>query len=480
MKAIMLMFDTLTRKYLSSYGNDWCLTPNFKRLEEKCCVMDKFYAGSMPCMPARRELHTGKYNFLHRSWGPLEPFDFSCFQKLTENGVYTHLCTDHSHYWEDGGATYHNRYSSWQGFRGQEGDRWMPRLGTEVPELPPYHKVTISVQQHLSNQKAQLTEEEMSGSRTYKAGMEFIDKYHDFDNWFLQVECFDPHEPYYVPDKYRKLYQLADNVLLNWPAYTEIVDENIDLLALRREYAALITMCDYHLGLVLDQMDKYNMWEDTMLIVNTDHGFLLGEHDYLGKTIWPMYQEMIHTPCFIHVPGVEPRRVEHLAATIDIAPTLLDFFGLEIPENMEGRSLLKAVRDDEKIHDYVLFGAHGGHTCITDGDYVFMKSSATKENKPFVECTLMPTYQRVFFTREQLEIAKLMPGDKFSNGYPYLKVGGTPAANQSHRWGDLLFDVRDGDDEISDEAIESRLKENLVRILKEIDAPSEEFERMGL
>ena len=123
MRAVMLMFDTLSRAYVSPYGSDAALTPNFARLAEHCCTFDRFYGGSMPCMPARRELHTGRYNFLHRSWGPLEPFDYSCFQALNAAGVYAHLITDHSHYWEDGGATYHNRYSSWEGFRGQEGDR---------------------------------------------------------------------------------------------------------------------------------------------------------------------------------------------------------------------------------------------------------------------------------------------------------------------------------------------------------------------
>ena len=82
-----------------------------------------FTAAACPACRARRELHTGKYNFLHRGWGPLEPFDRSVFEVLRQNGVYSHLCTDHSHYWEDGGATYHNRYDTWEGFRGQEGDR---------------------------------------------------------------------------------------------------------------------------------------------------------------------------------------------------------------------------------------------------------------------------------------------------------------------------------------------------------------------
>ena len=50
-----------------------------------------------------------------------------------------------------------------------------------------------------------------------------------------------------------------------------------------REYAALISMCDAYLGKILDFMDDHEMWKDTLLIVNTDHGFLLGEHDWLGE-----------------------------------------------------------------------------------------------------------------------------------------------------------------------------------------------------
>ena len=71
MKAIMLMFDTLCRRMLSPYGCDWTITPNFQRLAAHTATFDNCYVGSMPCMPARRELHTGRLNFLHRAWGPL-------------------------------------------------------------------------------------------------------------------------------------------------------------------------------------------------------------------------------------------------------------------------------------------------------------------------------------------------------------------------------------------------------------------------
>ena len=121
MKAVMVMFDTLNRHMLPPYGCDWTHAPNFTRLAERTVTFDNCYVGSMPCMPARREMHTGRYNFLHRSWGPLEPFDDSMPQILSEQGIYTHLSTDHQHYFEDGGATYHTRYDSWDFHRGQEG-----------------------------------------------------------------------------------------------------------------------------------------------------------------------------------------------------------------------------------------------------------------------------------------------------------------------------------------------------------------------
>ena len=76
-RAIMVMFDSLNRRMLPPYGCDWTHAPNFARLAQRTVTFDNCYVGSMPCMPARRELHTGRYNFLHRSWGPMEPFDDS-------------------------------------------------------------------------------------------------------------------------------------------------------------------------------------------------------------------------------------------------------------------------------------------------------------------------------------------------------------------------------------------------------------------
>lgn len=66
----------------------------------------------------------------------MEPYDDSMPEILKRNGVYSHLISDHYHYWEDGGCTYHNRYSSWENVRGQEGDPWKGCVGDKV--LPPH------------------------------------------------------------------------------------------------------------------------------------------------------------------------------------------------------------------------------------------------------------------------------------------------------------------------------------------------------
>ena len=71
MRAIVVMFDSLNRHYLPVYNPDCgIIAPNFERLATRAVTFDQCYAGSMPCMPARREMHTGRYNFLHRGWGP--------------------------------------------------------------------------------------------------------------------------------------------------------------------------------------------------------------------------------------------------------------------------------------------------------------------------------------------------------------------------------------------------------------------------
>ena len=217
MRAIMVMYDSLNRRMLEPYGCDWVETPNFRRLAEKAVTFDNAYVGSMPCMPARRELHTGRYNFLHSSWGPIEPYDDSMPEILKRNRVYTHLITDHYHYWEDGGATYHSRYSSYEFVRGQEYDPWQPAV--KAPEMPQTVGGLGRNSHNWANRAAMQNEKDHYETKTFDSAIEFLETNHDADSWFLHVETFDPHEPYFSPDRFREKYGLPDGKHFDWPPY---------------------------------------------------------------------------------------------------------------------------------------------------------------------------------------------------------------------------------------------------------------------
>jgi len=487
MKAIMVMFDSLNRRMLPPYGCDWVHAPNFQRLAERTVTFTNSYAGSLPCMPARRELHTGRYNFLHRSWGPMEPFDDSMPELLKKAGTYTHLVSDHYHYWEDGGCTYHTRYSSWDANRGQEGDPWIGDLTLKEADIPETLNARGGAwrRQDWVNRKHMQEEAKQPQAKTFAGGLEFIRTNHKEDNWFLHIETFDPHEPYFCNQNYKDLYPHEYNgPHFDWPNYARVKETPEQVQHCRYENAALVSMCDTCLGKVLDVMDELNLWDDTMLIINTDHGFLLGEHDWWAKCCQPYYNEIAHTPLFIWDP--RSRRAgatcDCLAQTIDLPATLLEYFGVDLPADMQGVPLRETVAADKPVREAALFGMHGGHVNCTDGRYVYMRAPATAENAPLYEYTLMPTHMRGFFSIDELKTAQLAEPFPFTKGLKTVQTNGRAWTN-AFGFGTLLFDLKSDPKQehpISDPEVEQMMTDHIVGLMKANDAPPEQFERLGL
>lgn len=487
MRVVMVMFDSLNRKFLPPYGAEGIHAPNFTRLAERSVVFDNCYGGSMPCMPARREMHTGRYNLLHRSWGPLEPFDDSVPEMLKKAGVYTHLVTDHQHYWEDGGATYHNRYNTYEFFRGQEGDAWKGHV--RDPEIPE----SVRLMRHGLWRQDWINRGYLSDvadhpqTRVFDAGLEFMATNQAEDNWFLQIECFDPHEPFFSYAEHKKYYAATDDYQgphFDWPDYKRVDETPEAVQHARNEYAALLTMCDASLGRVLDRFDSEGLWDNTMLMVCTDHGFLLGEHGWWGKNIQPWYDENIHTPLFIWDPRTRAKaeRRDVLVQTIDLGPTLLDFFGVPLSPRMLGRPLNEATRANVPVRTAGLFGSFGGHLNVTDGRYVYMRASANADNAPLYEHTLMPTHMVQRFSVEELREATLVEPFSFTQGVSVLRMPGRTYGNP-HAYGSLLFDLALDPEQqhvIEDDALELRMIDLMLALMRENDAPESQYQRLGL
>lgn len=492
MKAIIVFYDSLNKRYLPNYNPD-CTTiaPNFERLGKHCVTFDQSYVGSMPCMPARRELHTGRHNFLHREWGPLEPFDDSMPEILKNHGVYTHLISDHLHYWEDGGANYHTRYNSWEIVRGQEGDHWKGRVGDV--DIPPVVSIPIQMtgtgisggwKYDWINREYIAEESQFPSSQVFTLGCEFIEKNHDEDNWLLQIETFDPHEPFFSPDKYQELYPEAyAGNHFDWPR--GVVEQNeAEIEHCRRQYRSLVTMCDHHLGKILDLMDNYDLWKDTLLIVGTDHGFLLAEHGYWGKNQMPYYNEIANTPLFIWNPKypIKDERRASIVQLIDWAPTILDYFSLPIPEDMQGGILSQVITKDQPLRDAAIYGVFSGHVNVTDGKYTYMRAAHPDRTSDIYNYTLNPAYMTRRIPVAQLRTAKLHKPFEFTKGCEVLQI---PASDkyQVARFGNLLFDNEKDPKQlhpIHDESLESVMIQKMIEAMMKIDSPSEQYYRLDI
>ena len=501
MKAIMVMFDSLRRDVLSCYGGAACL-PNFERLAQHCVTFNRSYVGSLPCMPARRELHTGRLNMLHRSWGPIEPFDDSMPQLLDQAGIHTHIATDHFHYLQDGGAAFLERYSSWECFRGQEDDKWKGSCAPHPTEFPSHVFGTENLTgvirgkrskggwQNETNRRHRNGEQDYSQTQTFDAGLEFIRENQEYDNWFLTIEPFDPHEPFDSPEVYQAgMFDPDHPFEADWPPYGTPVKESEEFVEkVRLKYLAMLKFCDKSLGRVLDAMDQYDLWKDTMLIVNTDHGFMTGEHDRWSKGFMPEYQELVNTPLFIWDPrsGRSGVHSDALVQTIDLAPTLLEYFGQPVPKDMQGLVLRETLASDAPAHDLVMFGFFGGRLNITDGRYKLMYDVRNREEQIY-EYTLMPTHMAARFSIAEMQSAEMAPAFEFTKGCPVMKIIPDRIVFTDPNHGDLLVDLEkdpkekepDTDPVHNDPEIFDRLTAGLQRMLEENDAPVEIYTRYG-
>ena len=132
--------------------------------------------------------------------------------------------------------------------------------------------------------------------------------------WFAWIHLFDPHQPYLPPSPYKETY-------------------GKDL------YSGEVAYLDAQLGVLFDFLKKKRLMENTMIILTADHGEALGEkgeetHSYFA------YNNTIHVPLFVYIPGRQPGTFAKNVCHVDIFPTICDVLGMKIPPFLQGESLL--------------------------------------------------------------------------------------------------------------------------------------------
>ena len=509
MKTIFILLDTVNRRMLDLFGTeDLAKTPNINRLAKRGLVFDNHWCGSAPCMPARRDIMTGRLNMLEKPWGGIEPFDQTLQSILSENcNTHTHMFSDHSHYLIPGGENYTKGFTAWEVFRGQEGDPvWtQPGKNGQREDIKPEGFKGVWSEAERENRSRFLTEYDYPSVKTLWNAASWLENNHDAENFFLWVEAFDPHEPFDCPKYYLDLYEKEgeyDGYDFTHPSYAPNEFTEDETIHLRNRYKAVLTMADRHLGEILDVLDKYNMYEDTLLIFTTDHGFHLGEHGYMAKNYMSPYNEVFHIPMIIAGPGMKKGRTKALTQNIDLLPTVLDYYDISTKKlqcKIHGKNLMPVLMGEkEQVRDSIIYGYFGKQVAYNNGKYTYFRAATNADNKPCnVYCSVPSVLRQYYGSDDGVDVKdynKIEMGRFLSwTEYPVYKFPSEIINfdNESQDFSkrsdfnkeNLLFDIENDYNQcepITDQTLEEMLIKQLKQCMIDHDSPKEQFERLGI
>ncbi len=348
--------------------------------------------------------------------------------------------------------------------------------------------------QNILNRETYGTEADYPMVRCMDAGLDFLRRNSDAGDWFLQIETFDPHEPFCAPERFMQGRSTGyDGPTLDWPPYGRDEFSAAERDHLRATYEAKLAFCDEQLGRVLDMFDTQGLWEDTMLIVTTDHGYLLGEHQWWAKNRMPCYEEICHIPLFLHHPAEAGRagtRCDALTQTVDLAPTVLAAHGLAPSPDMIGQDQRSAMAGKDR-REAVIFGSFGGAVNVTDGNHVLMRYPPDMDAANLWQYTVMPTTVGGAFSVAEMAGAEMAPPFRFTKGMPLMRVplgegnpyyyNQGPAVLQDTET--VMYDLQLDPQQqapAQNKDVAARLDRKMLQIMRELDAPQEMIERIGL
>jgi arylsulfatase A-like enzyme len=342
---------------IRALGNEHIRTPNLDRLVREGVAFTHAHCQSTVCTPSRASFLTGMYpDTIHACMNGNEQWDEAVplVTKTLKDAGYDcglvgkfHLSTAMVHEPEirpedDGYRRFWYSHAPQQGIgTGNQYTDWLESIGQDFEQLKE-ELGYIPAEWHQTTWCADRAIEFMKEQRT--------------DPWLFSVNIYDPHGPYDPPQEYLDRFDVDE---LPEPLFREsdlAAQEKLSDIMFQSEakrfaphdakltlakYWAQIELIDEHVGRMLDALEETGQRENTIIIFTSDHGEMAGDHGLHYKGC-RFYEGLVRVPLIVSCPKRFQRnlRSDALVELIDIAPTLLELAGLEIPETMQGRSLL--------------------------------------------------------------------------------------------------------------------------------------------
>lgn len=349
------MTDTQGANCVGTYGQPDLQTPRLDRLAAEGARFDAAHTVCPVCTAARGALFTGCYPHTNGAMGNGIPLNWNTRtlgQRLREAGI----ATGYTGKWHLSGLDYFDTGECPDGWEAEywfDGRNHLDSLPEALREVSRVYQTTDSYQQHGFKVEHTFAHGVTERARRYvrdHAGQDFC----------LCVSYDEPHHPSMAPPPWSDLHHdtvldtgtakhddLADKPELQKRWADRVKGHDTRLPEGRYQcqpYFASNTFVDHEIGRVLDAIDEFA--PGALVIYTSDHGEMMHAHQLHSKGP-AMYHEITRIPFMVRWPGViEPGRVDAAPLTqLDVTPTILDFFGLERPPKIEGRSLLPRLRD---------------------------------------------------------------------------------------------------------------------------------------
>ncbi len=386
-KVLFIIIDQLRADCVSGALAAHVDLPNIAALQADAVTFTNHFSVTNPCGPSRASIFTGRYAMNHRSLRNGTPLSASMTNIALEmrKGGYEPWLFGYTDTSMDprgrapADPDLRTEENLLPGFREMLEMRfmssypWRAHLGARGYDLPPYGEFfhPVPAQPGSPPRPDDPAFYRAEDSDTAFLTDEFLKHMavRTRDNWFALVTYIRPHPPLVAPAPYNRMYRGADLPLpvrketrqeemdvhpfiaaaaryapmeRSVPGCADQVDarQDADVQTLRAVYFGLASEVDAHVGRIMDFLKSTGQYDQTLIVLQADHGEMLGDHHMWGKH--HVYDPAFRIPLIIRDPASSARfgtRVDALTESIDITPTILELTGQKVPREMDGVSL---------------------------------------------------------------------------------------------------------------------------------------------
>ena len=360
--VLFIAVDDLTTS-LASYGDPLAKTPNFDRLAKMGVQFNKAYCQIPLCNPSRASVMTG----LRPDAIKVYDLDAHFRDEVPNVNTLPQLFKDQGYWVGRVGKLYHYNVPAAIGTNGHDDPAsWHEVFNPKGRDKDEEHLITNAephrkISAALSWLRAEGEDSEQTDGMVTTEAIKQIEK-HKENPFFLGVGFFRPHTPYIAPKKYFDLYPI-DSISIPYAPEDDRADipyaalahnckvahyglpESVCLEA-KQAYYATVSFIDAQVGLLLDALEDNQLMDNTIIVLWSDHGYHLGEH----QGIWQkrcLFEESSKAPLLIYAPGAAGNGIksDQVVEFIDIYPTVAKLCNLNPPNEQPGKNLMPLLND---------------------------------------------------------------------------------------------------------------------------------------